>query len=75
MKPYALILLCLPLAGCDWLNKLENRKSDFQAYHEQVSAPQPQAFAASFYAPVVEPECTTDVFRVSRCVDGRVSEW
>ena len=81
----ALIIPLLPfLAACDLMDRMEN-KSPGKDYIERLSAleagmakitpitpPQPSTVAA---ITTPAPECTSDVFRVSRCVDGRVMEW
>jgi hypothetical protein len=50
MKPLFLILLALPLCGCD-LNALTGEPSEFQKYQQRISALETQV--ASLSAPVV----------------------
>lgn len=83
MKPLFIIILALPLAGCPQADILSGKPSPYKAAHEQRMAlvtpvvasaadpiePEPVAI------PKPEPECTADVFRVSRCIDGKEIPW
>jgi len=80
----ALIIPIIPfLSGC-FLDDIEG-KNPGKDYIERLSAleagmakitpttpPQPSTVAA---ITTPAPECTTDVFRVSRCLGGKVMEW
>lgn len=85
---YAILLLAIPLAACDPLNALTGEPTEFQQHMERVALvtipepeispePEPVSVKAATVEIVPEPapECTTDVFRISRCVDGKLEDW
>lgn len=81
-KAAAVMLLAIPLAGCPALDIIENKPSPYKAAHEQrmalvtpvvASVAEPVIEPVAFVEP--EPECTDSVFRVSRCVDGKIQPW
>lgn len=76
MKPLFLILLALPLCGCD-LNALTGEPTEFQKYQERISALAAPVVASAAPVKVAEvkpeppeppplPPCTI-TFRVNRC--------
>jgi len=81
----AVILAVVPfITACDLMDRIEG-KNPGKDYIERLSAleagmakitpinpPQPSTVAV---ITTPAPECTSDVFRVSRCVGGKVMEW
>lgn len=87
IKYAAVPIIALALGACDPVEVLEGR-SPFRENQERLAKlviPEPSIVApinlADAIAPapvqvvVQQPECFGDVFRVSRCVDGKIQPW
>lgn len=88
MRRLAVLLLVPALAGCPALDVIEGKPSPYKEHIERmalVTVPEAPA-EVEVVEPVVPeapdpmtveppPECTSDIYRVSRCVDGKLEEW
>lgn len=88
MRNLAMLLLVPALAGCPALDVIEGKPSPYKEHVERVAlVTVPEAPAEVEPEPVLveptpepmpviaPPECTSDIYRVSRCVDGKLEEW
>lgn len=72
-------LLAITVSGCN-LEALEGRPSEFQKHQESLKlvsheTPPDDTQQDLLLTAETQPECQGHVYRVHRCVDGKIMEW
>lgn len=83
IRTMTIALTAISLAACSPMDAVEGKPSASKELHDRVSQLEANYAARNTVSPPVsvytppapQPECTTDVFRVSRCVDGKNAPW